>query len=86
MDVHYKELIADPIAQVERVYHTFGLTLSAKARERMADFLKRNRHGQAAAGVAHRYRLADFGLTEAMVEAVCGRYIDTFGVVREPRD
>jgi hypothetical protein len=84
VDVHYKTLVADPIAEAERVYAEFGLTLTAKAKQRMSDFLKVNRHGHGAA--PHRYALADFGLTEAAIEAVCGRYIDQFGVVREKRE
>ena len=85
LDVHYKELVADPIAQAERVYATFGLDLSAKARERMSDFLKVNRHGQAQAGVKHRYAMADFGLTDALIDEVCGRYLEQYGVAREAR-
>jgi len=84
VDVHYKTLVADPIAEAERVYAEFGLNLTRKARQRMSDFLKVNRHGH---GVAqHRYTLAEFGLTEDAVEAVCGRYIDAFGVAREKRE
>lgn len=51
----------------------------------MADFLKVNRHGQAAQGVEHRYKLADFGLTEAMIENVCGAYIEQYAITREKR-
>jgi hypothetical protein len=85
VDVHYKTMIADPIAEAERVYAAFGLTLSAKARDRMASFLKTHRHGGHGQAKAHDYKLADFGLTEADIEAVCGRYLDQFGVAREER-
>jgi hypothetical protein len=34
---------------------------------------------------AHDYKLADFGLTEADIEAVCGPCLDSFGVAREER-
>ena len=83
VDVHYLDLIADPIGTAERVYAAFGLVLGAKVKQRMADFIKVNRHGQAVQGVRHRYDLADFGLTEAMIEDVCGSYLDKYGVVRE---
>jgi len=82
VDVHYKTLVADPIAEAERVYSAFGLTLSATARERMSSFLKVNRHGQVG---GRRYTLADVGLDEAAIEAICGDYIDKFGVTREER-
>jgi hypothetical protein len=83
VDVHYKQLVADPIGEVERLYASFGLSLTPRARERMESFLKINRHGQ---GKAHRYDLADIGLDEAMVEEICGKYIDTFGIARERRN
>ncbi|CAN7539372.1 sulfotransferase [Phenylobacterium sp. LjRoot219] len=83
VDVHYQELVADPIGQVERLYAAFGLDLTAKARMRMEAFLKVNRHGQSQAGVKHRYQLEDFGLTEDLVEAACAAYLDQYGVSRE---
>ena len=83
VDVHYMQLIADPIGEAERVYGEFGLTLSAKAKERMLAFLSRNRHGHGAQ--KHAYSLADFGLTKAMIEEHFGPYIDQFGIAREKR-
>jgi hypothetical protein len=85
VDVHYKTMVADPIAEVERVYAEFGLTLTPKARQKMTDFLKVHRHGGHGASRAHAYRLADFGLDEKIIEDVCGSYIDRFGVQREAR-
>lgn len=88
VDVHYQDLIADPIAAAERVYAAFDMHLSAKARQCMTEFLRVNRHGQGqgAHAVKHRYTLAEFGLTEAMVEETCGEYIEQYSVVREKRD
>lgn len=84
VDVHYRNLVADPIAEAERVYTAFGMTLSGAAREKMSGFLQRNRHGH---GVQkHSYALADFGLTEQMIEDVFGDYIDRFGIEREARN
>jgi len=80
VDVHYVRLVADPIGEAERLYGEFGLTLSAKARDRMEGFVKTNRHAH---GPKHRYTLADFGLTEADIEATFGAYLDEYGVVRE---
>lgn len=83
VDVHYTNLIADPIGEAERVYGAFGLTLSSKAKQRMTAFLGRNRHG---AGVKkHVYTLAEFGLSEAMIEEYFGDYIEAFGIQRETR-
>jgi len=80
IDVHYKRMTADPIGEAERLYDAFGLTLSALARERMEAFVKTNRHAH---GPKHRYTLADFGLTEADIEAAFGDYLDEYGVERE---
>jgi hypothetical protein len=80
VDVHYTRMIADPIGEAERVYAEFGLTLGARARERMERFVKTNRHAH---GPKHSYTLADAGLTEADIEEVFGDYLDEYGVTRE---
>jgi len=83
IDVQYKTLVADPIGEAERIHAAFGLPLTPRAKARMEAFLAVNRHGQSQAGVKHRYALEDFGLTEARVEEICGRYLDRYGVARE---
>jgi hypothetical protein len=82
VDVHYAQLIADPIGEAERVYAAFGLTLSGEAKTRMERFLKTDRHGK---GPARRYSLADYGLDEAMIEEAFAPYIDHYGIAREKR-
>jgi Sulfotransferase family len=64
-DVDYADFTADPVGTVESVYARFGLPYSGAA----ADAI-RALHTVAAAGPArpaHRYALADFGLTAAQV-------------------
>jgi hypothetical protein len=80
IDVHYTKMVADPIGEAERLYGEWGLTLTPRTRERMEAFVKTNRHAH---GPKHRYTLADFGLTEADIEATFGAYLDEYGVVRE---
>jgi len=82
VDVIYSKLIADPIGEAERLYAAFGLELGAGAKQRMEQFLKVDHHGK---GAPREYRLADYGLTEADIEATFGDYIDRMGVVREKR-
>jgi hypothetical protein len=86
VDVHYKELIADPIREAERVYSAFGLHLSARAKDRMLAFITVNRHGQSQGGAKHHYRLEDFGLTETMIEEASAQYMQHYGVAREKRE
>jgi hypothetical protein len=64
-DVDYADFTADPVGTVESVYARFGLPYSGAA----ADAL-RALHAAAAgpARPAHRYALADFGLTATQVD------------------
>ncbi len=63
-DVGYEDLVADPVGTAEAVYGHFGLPFGGAAADAMRAFASRG-----AAGGAHRYTLADFGLTEADVAA-----------------
>ena len=68
----YDEFVADPVGTVEAVYGYFGLTLTGRAAAAM-----RGLHEQSAgaAGPAHHYALADFGLTgEQVDERFQGRF------------
>lgn len=77
-DVQYDDFVADPIATVESVYRHFDLPLSDEARASMRRLYTASTTGEARP--AHRYSLADFGLTEgdvrrrfADLESVTGR-------------
>ena len=84
VDIHYKQLVADPVGTAEALYDEFGLELSDEAKAGMTDFLAvRNRHGQASGGARHTYSLADFGLTEDMIEEAFGDYLDKYEIERE---
>jgi hypothetical protein len=66
-DVAAEDLAADPVGTVEAVYAHFGLPFGAAAADAM-----RARAARGGASPAHRYTLADFGLTEADVAARFG--------------
>lgn len=86
VDIHYKKLVADPVGTAEALYREFGLDFTSEAKACMSQFVSgRNRHGQAQSGVKHTYSLADFGLSEDMVEEAFGDYLDRYGVERERR-
>lgn len=86
VDIHYKQLVADPVGTAEALYTDFGLTLTDEARACMSTFVDgKNRHGQSQSGVKHTYSLETFGLTEDMVEEAFGDYLDRYGVERERR-
>jgi hypothetical protein len=82
VDVHYKDLIADPIDTAEKLYAQFGMDFSAGTREAMERHLDVDHHGK---GPARAYGLADFGLSEDDIEAAFGDYIDRHGIAREKR-
>jgi hypothetical protein len=70
-DVVYETLVADPLAEVERLYDRVGLELSPLARRRMAAWIGRRHRGLVS---SHRYALADFGLDAEEVERRFARY------------
>lgn len=59
LDVHYREITADPIATVRRIYEHFGLRLGDRAETRMRRFLADNPQGKHG---THRYSLEQFGI------------------------
>lgn len=82
VDVSYYALLEDPLAQVERIYAFAGLVLSPSARAAMQASRAhnvQNKHGQ------HHYSLADFGLSEALVDARYADYRAYFQIPRETK-
>jgi hypothetical protein len=73
-DVSYDDFAADPVGTVEAAYGYFGLPLPGAAADAMRSVLKADPADPAAgspgAGIrpAHRYTLADFGLTGEEVD------------------
>lgn len=67
VDVDYREFTADPLATVGRVYDSFGIDLPDSVRSRIAAVHEESRSGDRRP--SHTYSLADFGLTEAEVDA-----------------
>jgi LPS sulfotransferase NodH len=61
-DVAYDDLVADPVGVVERVYAHFGLPSGGAAFDAMRSLVSGDAAGGGARS-AHRYTLADFGLT-----------------------
>jgi len=65
-DVHYQDLVADPIGTVRSIYEYFGLDLTEPAHAAMTALHTENTSGQRRP--AHRYQLSDFGLTAGQVD------------------
>lgn len=74
-DVRYENFVADPIGTVEGVYAHFGIPFTARARAAMVALDAESRSGDRAP--AHRYTLADFGLSGPEVDERFADYLST---------
>jgi len=72
LDVDYDQLVADPVGTAEAAYARLGLPLSGAA----ADAMRALRPGGGAP--AHRYALADFGLSTGQVRERFAAYLAAF--------
>ncbi len=80
VDVRYADLVADPIAMVERVQTAAGRGVTPEMRARVEAWLRS--HPRHKAGI-HRYRLEDFGVTAGEVDALAAGYHQRFDIPRE---
>jgi len=77
VDVSYDDLMADPIAEVRRICEHAGLPFDERASQAAAQYLEanpKNRFGR------HDYRLADFGLTDQMVDETLAAYREAYAI------
>ncbi|MQY21343.1 sulfotransferase family protein [Nocardia macrotermitis] len=67
IDVDFADLRADPLGTVESIYRRFGIEFTDAARAAMTALDQESRSGDRKP--AHRYELADYGLTEDQIRA-----------------
>jgi hypothetical protein len=82
-DMHFPELLADPMAVVERIYAHFGFELSGEAADAMRTFIADNpqgKHGH------HRYTPEEYGLDVAAERERFRHYTERFGIEPETRE
>ena len=72
IDIDYRELVADPMACVRRIYEATGTPLGDTTQQRIRTWL----HEQAKSrkSTKHNYSLEDYGLTEDEVDTVFADY------------
>lgn len=75
VDVHYRDLVRDPIGTVERLCSQLGLPWSEDAREHLTEWLANNR--QHKYGV-HRYAAEDFGISAGSIAEQFASYRQRF--------
>jgi hypothetical protein len=77
LDVHYHDLLADPIAVIRRLYARFEVPFTAEAERRMRSHLAENPQGR---NGTHRYSLAAFGLDPEDLTHRFKAYREHFGI------
>jgi hypothetical protein len=78
-DVQFRELVAEPIATVERIYRHFGIEMRNDARRAMRAWLD----DPANHSPRGRHALSDYGLDEAAIDQAFGPYMTHYAVARE---
>jgi hypothetical protein len=79
-DFPFRELVADPVDAIARLYDHFGFELSAEAERRMRAWQADNPQGKHG---GHHYTLEQFGLREGEIAERFARYTERFEVTPE---
>lgn len=79
IDIQFEEVLADPVAALQRAYTQFEMPWTDEAERRMRAFLAANPRGKHG---THRYELGDFGLRLDEIRERFGNYCETYGVTR----
>ena len=77
IDIHFEDVVADPIAALRGAYERFDMPWEADAEARMRAFLRDNPRGKHG---THRYELDDFGLKLGEIRERFAAYCDAYDV------
>ena len=80
VDVHYADLLREPIPTLRRLYRALGDAFTPEAEAGMRAWLDDNPQDKFG---RHEYKLAQFGLSEAQVTGLFERYLSEYDVERE---
>jgi hypothetical protein len=80
LDIHYRDLVEDPKAQMQRIHAFTELEWNADSERRVEDWLRGNPQHKYG---THRYALADFGLDGDELDAKFKSYRERFGIEKE---
>lgn len=80
LDVYHRELIADPMREVRRIYEFVGAELEPSVEQTIRDWQERNRSG---AHGTHRYSAEQFGLSDAQLRSDFDFYVRHFDITVE---
>lgn len=79
-DLHFRELVRDPVAALQRMYAHFGFELSTESRRRMRAWHERNPQGKHG---GHPYTTEQFGLSHGEMSERFRRYTERFEIPSE---
>src|SRR5262249_33677720 len=82
VDVHYADLLCDPLRTVEEIYAACGEEIDAGARDAIAAYV--TAHPKTEYGT-HGYDLAEFGLDAGELAGRFAGYVDRYDVAVESR-
>ena len=77
VDVHYAELVRDPLGTMHRVYAAFGEELDGHALRAMTDHIESHPKGRFG---RHAYDLSEFGLDAATVTEKFRSYVERYDI------
>lgn len=80
IDVHYADLVGDPLRTIETIYAASDRELDDRARNAVAAYVSANPKGQFG---THGYRLEDFGLQADAVRERFAEYVERYGIPAE---
>jgi hypothetical protein len=80
VDVHYADLVRDPLATMRRLYGTLGDAFTPEAEAGMRGWLDDNPQDKFG---RHEYRLAQFGLSPEKIAPLFERYLARYHVEPE---
>lgn len=81
-DLHYREFVADPMAEVRRLYDFMGEELFPEVAQRMEKALREHEALRRRVG-KHHYQLADYGLSREALPEIFREYMERFDIERE---
>ena len=80
IDVHFQDIVKNPVGTIERVYERLGWPIDDDIRERVADYASHKPKGSR--GV-HQYSLAGVGLDAAQERERFAFYMEKYGIARQ---
>ncbi len=79
-DIHFQDLMADPVATIARAYETLGFEFCDDFAENIRTYLLAKPRGKFG---THRYAAEDYGLSDRQIRDEFRFYTDHFGVALE---